>query len=70
MHTYFRQADGLRFYIDWAVEQGFGVIDVNIPKHHTGLEVRTIGFSREMSSQLTPHSRARLAQKIGGPVSL
>ncbi|WPH04247.1 histone deacetylase HdaA [Acrodontium crateriforme] len=30
--------DVVKTYIDWAVEQGFGVIDVNLPKHFTGLE--------------------------------
>lgn len=33
------KADGLKHYIDWAVKAGFGVIDVNVPKHLTGLGV-------------------------------
>ena len=28
------QADGMLPYIDWAVENGFGVIDINIPNHN------------------------------------
>ncbi|MCJ1426843.1 Histone deacetylase hda1 [Sticta canariensis] len=31
-------ADGLKHYVDWAARQGFGVIDVNIPKHLTDEE--------------------------------
>ncbi|KAI9699415.1 MAG: Histone deacetylase hda1 [Candelina mexicana] len=31
-------ADPVKFYTEWAVKQGFGVIDVNIPKHITGAE--------------------------------
>ena len=34
-----RKADGLKSYIDWAAHQGFGVIDVNIPKHLSGIDV-------------------------------
>lgn len=33
------KADGLKFYIDWAAEKGYAVIDVNIPKHLTGIDV-------------------------------
>lgn len=29
-------------YIDWAVEQGFAVIDVNVPKHLTSIDVRSV----------------------------
>ncbi|MCJ1462316.1 Histone deacetylase hda1 [Pseudocyphellaria aurata] len=31
-------ADGLKYYVDWAARQGFGVIDVNIPKHLTDVD--------------------------------
>ncbi|MCJ1354248.1 MAG: Histone deacetylase hda1 [Icmadophila ericetorum] len=31
-------SDFLQIYINWAVKQGFGIIDVNIPKYLTGLE--------------------------------
>lgn len=34
-----RKADGLKHYVDWAASQGFGVIDVNVPKCLAGLEV-------------------------------
>lgn len=37
--TDFPKADGLKQYINWAVKAGFGVIDVNVPKHLTGLGV-------------------------------
>lgn len=33
------KADVLKNFIGWAVKQGFGVIDVNIPKHLTGIDV-------------------------------
>ena len=33
------KADVLKNYIGWAIKQGFGVIDVNIPKHLTGIDV-------------------------------
>lgn len=29
------QGDDLMPYIDWAIENGFGVVDVNIPQHLT-----------------------------------
>lgn len=29
------QGDDLMPYIDWAIENGFGVVDVNIPQHVT-----------------------------------
>ncbi|KAL6720241.1 Histone deacetylase hda1 [Lecanora helva] len=32
-----RKADDLKHYVDWAAAQGFGVIDVNVPKYLTGL---------------------------------
>ena len=34
-----RKADGLKHYVDWAANEGFGVIDVNIPKHLSGINV-------------------------------
>ncbi|MCJ1304776.1 Histone deacetylase hda1 [Hypocenomyce scalaris] len=37
-------ADVLKHYIGWAVKQGFGVIDVNIPKHLTGIDDGTEYF--------------------------
>ena len=33
------KADGLKHYVDWAVKQGYAVIDVNIPKHLRGIDV-------------------------------
>lgn len=33
------KADVLKNYIGWAVEQKFGVIDINIPKYLTGIDV-------------------------------
>ena len=33
------KADVLKQYIAWGVRQGFGVIDVNIPKFLTGIDV-------------------------------
>lgn len=33
------KTDGVKTYVDWACEQRFGVIDVNIPRHITGEEV-------------------------------
>ena len=35
------KADGLKHYVDWAAAQGFGVIDVNIPKNLIAIEVCT-----------------------------
>ena len=34
-----QKADGLKHYVDWAAAQGFGVIDVNVPKHVPAVEV-------------------------------
>ncbi|KZF20599.1 Arginase/deacetylase [Xylona heveae TC161] len=39
--------DMVKHYIDWAVKQGFGVIDVNIPKHLTGLDDDWEGYVEE-----------------------
>ena len=33
------KADGLKHYVDWAASQGFGVIDVNIPRYLPNPEV-------------------------------
>ncbi len=33
------KADGLKHYVDWATKQGYGVIDVNIPKHLPDIDV-------------------------------
>ncbi|KAI9716932.1 MAG: hypothetical protein M1812_005081 [Candelaria pacifica] len=30
--------DSVKYYTEWAVKQGFGVIDINIPKHITDVE--------------------------------
>lgn len=38
------KADVLKNYIGWAVKQKFGVIDVNIPKHLTGIDVSSKHF--------------------------
>lgn len=35
----FGKANGLKGYIDWAAKEGFGIIDINVPKHLTGLGV-------------------------------
>lgn len=35
----FRKADELKQYVDWAVNHGLGIIDVNLPKHLTGIDV-------------------------------
>lgn len=34
-----RKADELKHYVDWAVAHGLGVIDVNLPKYLTGIDV-------------------------------
>lgn len=34
------KADELKGYIAWAVENGFGIVDVNIPTFLTGISVR------------------------------
>ena len=34
------KADGLKYYVDWAVQNGFEVIDANVPKFATGPDVR------------------------------
>ncbi|KAL2041750.1 hypothetical protein N7G274_005534 [Stereocaulon virgatum] len=39
-------ADGLKHYVDWAVKQGYAVIDVNIPKHLPGIDI-TNGHSED-----------------------
>ena len=33
------QVDGVTDYIDWAVKEGFGVMDINIPGYITQEEV-------------------------------
>lgn len=38
-YTNTRQADGMLPYIDWAIQNGFGVIDINIPNHSHQTEV-------------------------------
>ena len=37
-----RKADELKHYVDWAVAHGLGVIDVNLPKYLTGIDVWSI----------------------------
>lgn len=48
------KADVLKNYISWAVEQKFGIIDINIPKHLTGIDV---------SFKLSLHGRNRRMKK-------
>lgn len=36
------KADGLKYYIDWAANQGFGIIDVNVPQYLTDPDVRIL----------------------------
>lgn len=33
------QNDGVMPYVDWAIEQGFGVIDINVPHYNSQPEV-------------------------------
>ena len=51
-----RKADGLKHYVDWAARQGFGVIDVNIPKHLTDEEVRAFDL-HDLDDVANNHSR-------------
>ena len=34
------QTDATKKYVDWAVKHHFAVMDINIPRHVTDLEVR------------------------------
>lgn len=36
------KADGLKYYVDWAAAQGYAVMDVNVPKYLTGLDVGAV----------------------------
>ena len=36
------KADGLKHYLEWAVENGLAVIDANVPKYLTGFDVRRL----------------------------
>lgn len=33
------KTDNIKTYVDWAIKQGFAVIDVNLPKHVSGFDV-------------------------------
>ena len=33
------KADGLKYYVDWAVQNGLEVVDANVPKFATGPDV-------------------------------
>ena len=35
----FQKADDSKHYVDWAANLGYGVVDVNVPKHLTSTEV-------------------------------
>ncbi|CAK7568520.1 MAG: Histone deacetylase hda1 [Sporothrix epigloea] len=37
-HNSWMQKDGIMPYIDWAIEQDFGVIDINVPHHNSEAE--------------------------------
>ena len=52
-----RKADGLKHYVDWAVKQGYAVIDVNIPKHLPGVDV---WFNHAPIDYLSADSSSRL----------
>ncbi|KAI9800437.1 MAG: Histone deacetylase hda1 [Piccolia ochrophora] len=39
--------DSLKYYIKWAVEEGFGVIDVNVPKYLTQLDDKEVTLAGE-----------------------
>jgi histone deacetylase 6 len=32
------KADGIKHYVDWAAKEGFGIMDVNIPKFITAFD--------------------------------
>jgi len=40
------KADIVKDYVAWAVGKGYGVIDVNIPKHVTMQDVCTAAYAR------------------------
>lgn len=31
--TWLLQVDGVTRYVDWAVSKGFGIMDINVPRH-------------------------------------
>lgn len=39
-----QKADDLKLYVDWAANLGYAVIDVNVPKHLTNIEVCSTQF--------------------------
>ena len=41
------KADVLKYYIDWAVGHGFGVIDVNIPHFLTDISVIFLALAKK-----------------------
>jgi hypothetical protein len=47
------EADALKHYIAWAVKQGYGVLDINVPKFLTGISVRSTWFSFDESADTT-----------------
>ena len=34
-----RKANGVKLYIDWAIKEGLAVMDVNVPKYLSGIDV-------------------------------
>ena len=48
------KADVLKHYIAWATNNGFAVIDVNIPKFLTGIDVRLASGNRYISGLISP----------------
>lgn len=51
------KADVLKNYIGWAVEQKFGVIDINIPKYLTGIDVSLRPFLHGRDQWIKKQSR-------------
>jgi histone deacetylase 6 len=56
-------------YIEWAVKEGFSVIDVNIPKHITAIDVSPSGLAaRHANCVRTAKSRV-LSRELQPPTN-
>ncbi len=54
----------MKHYIDWAAKEGFGIIDVNVPKHLSGIGVCVYLFNFGAVTKSLDRKRARVMQAV------
>ncbi|KAL8834660.1 MAG: hypothetical protein Q9170_003662, partial [Blastenia crenularia] len=56
-----RKYDTLNWYREWAVKEGFAIIDVNFPIHIDANEADELNYDKELENAKHASERAELA---------